>query len=344
MCDKRVSARMKGKVYKTVVRPAMLYGLETVALRKRQEAELEVAETKMLRFSLGVTRMDRIRNEYIRGTAHVRCFGCKCHQQIVNFAVWRFVRKLQRWSGCFLSDEDVGSLKTEAATQDGDRLFLPDSLSQFFQYDCVWLSCEPLQNSSGVWTVRRNTSVHSSSPCGDWGIQDPASCQIQNVYPSDSGVYWCQSERGEHSNAVNITVVRPLTNAGAVILESPPLPVPEGDNVTLFCHYQEKDKRASSGFSAHFFKDGVFIGTWPAGKMILTGVTTSDEGLYKCEHATHEKESPESWLAVRANPERVQPTNPSVPPPLLMSLPRLVCTILLILLYVLILAMCVYVH
>ncbi|KAF7642013.1 hypothetical protein LDENG_00266230, partial [Lucifuga dentata] len=35
MCDKR-SARMKGKVYKTVVRPEMLYGLETVALRKRQ--------------------------------------------------------------------------------------------------------------------------------------------------------------------------------------------------------------------------------------------------------------------------------------------------------------------
>ncbi|KAK3566732.1 hypothetical protein QTP86_004460 [Hemibagrus guttatus] len=25
----------------------------------------------MLRFSLGVTRLDRIRNEYIRGTAHV---------------------------------------------------------------------------------------------------------------------------------------------------------------------------------------------------------------------------------------------------------------------------------
>ena len=48
------------------VRPAMLYGLETVALTKRQEAEMEVAELKMLRFSLGVTRMDKIRNEYIR--------------------------------------------------------------------------------------------------------------------------------------------------------------------------------------------------------------------------------------------------------------------------------------
>ncbi|KAK3532154.1 hypothetical protein QTP86_009025 [Hemibagrus guttatus] len=71
LCDQKISARIKGKVYRTVVRPAMLYGLETVSLRKRQESELEVAELKMLRFSLGVTRLDRIRNEYIRGTAHV---------------------------------------------------------------------------------------------------------------------------------------------------------------------------------------------------------------------------------------------------------------------------------
>ena len=42
------------------VRPATLYGLESVALTKRQEAEMEVGELKMLRFSLGVTRMDKI--------------------------------------------------------------------------------------------------------------------------------------------------------------------------------------------------------------------------------------------------------------------------------------------
>ncbi|KAF7696815.1 hypothetical protein HF521_005233 [Silurus meridionalis] len=71
---------MKGKVYRTVVRPAMLYGLETVALRKRQEVELKVAELKMLRFSLGVTRMDRIRNEFIRGTSHVGRFGDKVRE------------------------------------------------------------------------------------------------------------------------------------------------------------------------------------------------------------------------------------------------------------------------
>ncbi|KAK3538124.1 hypothetical protein QTP70_030294, partial [Hemibagrus guttatus] len=48
LCDRKISARIKGKVYRTVVRPAMLYGLETVSMRKRQESELEVAELKML--------------------------------------------------------------------------------------------------------------------------------------------------------------------------------------------------------------------------------------------------------------------------------------------------------
>ena len=75
ICDRRVPARVKGKVYKVAVRPAMLYGLETVALTKRHEAEMEVAESKMLRFSIGGTRLDNIRNEYIRGTAQVGWFG-----------------------------------------------------------------------------------------------------------------------------------------------------------------------------------------------------------------------------------------------------------------------------
>ena len=43
ICDRSVQARVKGKVYKVSVRPAMVYGLETVALTKRQEAEMKVA-------------------------------------------------------------------------------------------------------------------------------------------------------------------------------------------------------------------------------------------------------------------------------------------------------------
>ncbi|KAF7663896.1 hypothetical protein LDENG_00196870 [Lucifuga dentata] len=63
-----------------VVRPAMLYGLEAMALTKRQEAELEVAELKTLRSLLGMMRMDKIKNEYIRGTAQIRWFGDKARE------------------------------------------------------------------------------------------------------------------------------------------------------------------------------------------------------------------------------------------------------------------------
>ena len=63
ICDRRVSATRKWKVHKVAVRPAMLYGLETVALTRRQEAEMDVAELMVLRFSLGMTRMDKIRTE-----------------------------------------------------------------------------------------------------------------------------------------------------------------------------------------------------------------------------------------------------------------------------------------
>lgn len=42
---------MKGKVYRTVVRPAMVYCLEMVALTKRREEESKVLELKMLRLS-----------------------------------------------------------------------------------------------------------------------------------------------------------------------------------------------------------------------------------------------------------------------------------------------------
>ena len=58
----------------------MMYGLETVAKTKRQEAELEVAGMKMLRFELGVTRMDRIRNSHIRGSLYVAPIGNKVRE------------------------------------------------------------------------------------------------------------------------------------------------------------------------------------------------------------------------------------------------------------------------
>ena len=58
----------------------MLYGLETVAIEKKQVEEMEVAEIKMLRFTMGVTRKDKIRNEHIRSTVKVERLGMKMRE------------------------------------------------------------------------------------------------------------------------------------------------------------------------------------------------------------------------------------------------------------------------
>ena len=56
---------------KSVVRPTILRGMETVAVTERQIGKMEVAELKMVRWALGVTRKDKIRNKYVRGTAKI---------------------------------------------------------------------------------------------------------------------------------------------------------------------------------------------------------------------------------------------------------------------------------
>ena len=62
-----MNVKINGKVYRTVVRSALMYGAETWALKKAQENKLEVAEMRMC----GVTKLDKISNERIRGTTKV---------------------------------------------------------------------------------------------------------------------------------------------------------------------------------------------------------------------------------------------------------------------------------
>ena len=77
LCDRKLSARLKGKIYKCVVRLAMLYGMETVAVTERMEEKLEAAELKMVRWVLGVMLKDRVRSVYIWRTAKIRRIGEK---------------------------------------------------------------------------------------------------------------------------------------------------------------------------------------------------------------------------------------------------------------------------
>ena len=62
LCDRRMPVKLKGKVYNTVVRPAMMYGMEATPIKKVNEKRMKVAEMKMLRWMSGVTIRDRIPN------------------------------------------------------------------------------------------------------------------------------------------------------------------------------------------------------------------------------------------------------------------------------------------
>ena len=56
----------------------MVYGLETVAVTKKHAEEMEVAGMKMLRFAIGETKKDKIRNEDEEGQAEV---VWTCHEE-----------------------------------------------------------------------------------------------------------------------------------------------------------------------------------------------------------------------------------------------------------------------
>ncbi|XP_038164135.1 high affinity immunoglobulin gamma Fc receptor IB-like [Cyprinodon tularosa] len=168
-------------------------------------------------------------------------------------------------------------------------LTVSPSRSQFFIRDSVSLSCEE-NNSSAGWTVWRNTTRGTRTQCGDgWGKLAGSTCNISYLYTLDSGVYWCWSSReGAASSSIQLTVT-----GGSVILQSPVLPVMEGDDVTLSC----LTWTTPSNLPAAFYKDGSLIRTEPKGHMTLHHVTSSDEGLYRCNIRGH-GESPSSWISV----------------------------------------------
>ncbi|XP_068226378.1 uncharacterized protein [Palaemon carinicauda] len=71
LCDRRINFKLKRKVYKTVVRPDKTYGAETWSKKKIFEKKMDVAEMRMLRWMVGTTRLDKVRNDLVRVTTKV---------------------------------------------------------------------------------------------------------------------------------------------------------------------------------------------------------------------------------------------------------------------------------
>ncbi|XP_043954385.1 uncharacterized protein LOC122820823 [Gambusia affinis] len=221
------------------------------------------------------------------------------------------------------------------------HLTVSPSRSQFFEQESVTLICED-ENRSDGWTVRRNTTRGNITQCEDgWGEANGSSCSLIYLVPSDTGVYWCESRSGSSSSSsIQLSV-----SGGSVILQSPVLPVMEGDDVTLSC----RARNPTHNLPAAFYKDGSFIGDGSSGHMTLLHVSSSDEGLYKCNIRGH-GESPSSRISVKdrisstpppssiSSPSSQSPVDSSSPsppplPPLLLSLClACVCLVFLVLL------------
>ncbi|XP_076018588.1 uncharacterized protein LOC143010241 [Genypterus blacodes] len=184
---------------------------------------------------------------------------------------------------------------------------------QHFTFKPIQLTCE---GNVTVWRLRWSPDEQRLQ-CSDWHTMTRP-CNIEAA-ASTHAVYWCEFGSGHFSNAVNITV-----NVRNVLLESPVHPVTEGDPVTLVCLIRSGSVISSGAF----YKNNILIQNNTDGKMTIPAVSKSDEGIYKCEHAT--SQSLQSWMAVNSLPSENIP----------FLVPLIVGLVLGILLLVLLLLLC----
>ena len=58
--------KLKGRFYKTMIRPVFTYGEECWRIKKQHTHKMDVAEKRMLRWMYGKARKDKIRNKCFR--------------------------------------------------------------------------------------------------------------------------------------------------------------------------------------------------------------------------------------------------------------------------------------
>ncbi|XP_070054361.1 uncharacterized protein [Nicotiana tomentosiformis] len=84
LCNKNMPSRLKGKFYRAVGRPTMLYGAEYWPVKKSHIQKMRVAEMRMLRWMCG-TKKDNIRNEVIRDKVRVTPVEDKLRESMLRW-------------------------------------------------------------------------------------------------------------------------------------------------------------------------------------------------------------------------------------------------------------------
>ncbi|CAG5902714.1 unnamed protein product [Menidia menidia] len=157
-----------------------------------------------------------------------------------------------------------------------------------------WVS---VKGNSTTWRVKRFTVTGYLLNCFSWGTMTGSRCEKQ-LSSSGDGVFWCESESGEFSNAVNISVQANYDDG--LILESPVHPVTEGASVSLSCRQRGRAPLSK----VDFYHDAKLVENGSRAELNISAVSQSDEGFYRCEASG--RRSAQSWVSVKAGVSRAE--------------------------------------
>ncbi|XP_074480577.1 Fc receptor-like protein 5 isoform X2 [Sebastes fasciatus] len=120
-----------------------------------------------------------------------------------------YVCRAGRGDPVFHSDYSKPKFVLSGDVHSAASLTVSPDRAQYFDKELVSLSCE---GNSTKWRVSRFSESGSPIDCTIWGTMTGSTCTIDRYW--NSGVYWCESETGQFSNAVNITILFSKSDEG----------------------------------------------------------------------------------------------------------------------------------
>ncbi|XP_034532098.1 obscurin-like isoform X2 [Notolabrus celidotus] len=195
-----------------------------------------------------------------------------------------YVCRAGRGEPVFYTDYSEPKFVWSADLQSSASLRVSPNRVQHFTSDSVSLSCE---RNSTQWRVMRFLKGGTVAECSARWIKAESSCTIPGKRWSNDP-FWCESESGEFSNAVNVT-----KKNFDIILQSPVHPVTEGSSVSLSC----KLRNNVTVPPVFFYHNDKLIQNDSRMELNISAVSKSDEGFYRCQCSGEESE--QSWMTVR---------------------------------------------
>jgi hypothetical protein len=153
LCDPRVQLKLKDKFYRTVIRPAMLYGVEYWPTKRRHVQQLSVAEMRMLRWIYGHTRRDRVRNDDI----HERLGVAPVEEKLMQHRLRWFGHMQQRHAEALIRNRVIRRTDNKKRDRGRPNLTWEESMKRDLKDWCI---TKELALDRREWKI----AIHVSEP------------------------------------------------------------------------------------------------------------------------------------------------------------------------------------